>query len=52
MLLRVTLGEVDQETADFWTAIQKDNPQPERTDELRNPARAKKRPPRRRRKAQ
>ncbi len=51
MLLRVTLGEVDQETADFWTAIQKDNPQPERTEEPRDPARAKKRPARRRRKA-
>ena len=51
LLLRVTLGEVDQETADFWTAIQKDNPPPERTGEPRDRTRAKKRPPRRRRKA-
>jgi poly(A) polymerase len=51
MLLRVTLGEVDQDTADFWTAIQKDHPQPERSEEPRDPTRAKKRPARRRRKA-
>ena len=51
LLLRVILGEVDQETADFWTAIQKDNLQPERGAESHERTRTKKRPPRRRRKA-
>jgi poly(A) polymerase len=52
LLSRVILGEVEQETADFWTEIQKGRlPQTEHVDESLPRLRAKKRPARRRRKA-
>ncbi|MGH8193490.1 MAG: polynucleotide adenylyltransferase PcnB [Woeseiaceae bacterium] len=53
MMLRSEAGDIDQETADFWTGVQKESADQRLTSfDLPSGGKGRRRPPRRRRKAQ